>query len=525
MNKRFLLLCTSLTVIFATFPQNYKAFIKHIVTEEQTRSQAKFEHYVSEIKEKLQHSPPLSNKEQQKLDSLLNRHKALIDEISNISLHQAFLHLLHQKNAISTFSSLSNLREALQATDSHTTPSQQMLEENLAQVDRQIEEIAHLKQETPLLQDSSWLKKAFLIAAGFALYINYGWGKLKHFPFFTRKPRIPRSESPHTGEPSQPFNVQPLSHPSPSVGSPSSLELVPYLPSRTTTTSQPSSGRTTTVLQTLSSWLSIVNPYKFFVKRSLIHKLNHLFLTYHDIYDYIKKTVEELEYLKHQDIELKEKTAKILKSQTTKKEFEDLNKEQQELQKRITDIALKLKEDRYNLAENFKKGVKDLIQQGADINTIDMIEGKTPLMFAVLFIDPEDTKLIQFLLNAGAKQSIDTNDNNGETALSLAAHRGAKESGSTSFVKILLANGAKTTAIQNNTLRAETENYIKMEEIKIKNYYDILRISNDATSYDITKAYRKLAQQFHPDKALNNAREAEAQFKEISEAYQALSAN
>ncbi|MDI6734142.1 MAG: J domain-containing protein [Patescibacteria group bacterium] len=52
-----------------------------------------------------------------------------------------------------------------------------------------------------------------------------------------------------------------------------------------------------------------------------------------------------------------------------------------------------------------------------------------------------------------------------------------------------------------------------------KDYYKILGISRNASEEDIKKAYRKLAHQFHPDKAGGN----EIKFKEINEAYQILS--
>ena len=55
-----------------------------------------------------------------------------------------------------------------------------------------------------------------------------------------------------------------------------------------------------------------------------------------------------------------------------------------------------------------------------------------------------------------------------------------------------------------------------------KSYYDILGVSKDATDDQIKSAYRKLAHKYHPD--LNpNDKEAEAKFKEISEAYDTLS--
>lgn len=54
-----------------------------------------------------------------------------------------------------------------------------------------------------------------------------------------------------------------------------------------------------------------------------------------------------------------------------------------------------------------------------------------------------------------------------------------------------------------------------------KDYYAVLGVSKDASKEDIKKAYRKLAQRHHPD--ANKDPEAEARFKEISEAHAILS--
>jgi DnaJ-class molecular chaperone len=51
-----------------------------------------------------------------------------------------------------------------------------------------------------------------------------------------------------------------------------------------------------------------------------------------------------------------------------------------------------------------------------------------------------------------------------------------------------------------------------------KDYYSILGVSKSASADEIKRAYRKLAQQHHPDKGGDEAR-----FKEVSEAYQVLS--
>src|SRR5579885_552129 len=55
-----------------------------------------------------------------------------------------------------------------------------------------------------------------------------------------------------------------------------------------------------------------------------------------------------------------------------------------------------------------------------------------------------------------------------------------------------------------------------------KDYYAALGVAKDASAADIKKAYRKLARELHPDKNPNNA-QAEARFKEVSEAYDVLS--
>src|SRR2546423_6243482 len=53
-----------------------------------------------------------------------------------------------------------------------------------------------------------------------------------------------------------------------------------------------------------------------------------------------------------------------------------------------------------------------------------------------------------------------------------------------------------------------------------KDYYATLGVERDAKPEDIKRAYRKLARKYHPD--VSKEPDAEARFKDVSEAYEAL---
>ena len=57
--------------------------------------------------------------------------------------------------------------------------------------------------------------------------------------------------------------------------------------------------------------------------------------------------------------------------------------------------------------------------------------------------------------------------------------------------------------------------------IKIKNYYEILEVKQDACEKEIHRAFRRLARKHHPDVNPEDSR-SEERFKEINEAYEAL---
>lgn len=59
---------------------------------------------------------------------------------------------------------------------------------------------------------------------------------------------------------------------------------------------------------------------------------------------------------------------------------------------------------------------------------------------------------------------------------------------------------------------------------QIRDYYEILGVTKNASDADIKKAYRNLAREHHPDMVKDSDKEAaEKKFKEINEAYQVLS--
>src|SRR5436305_1455130 len=52
-------------------------------------------------------------------------------------------------------------------------------------------------------------------------------------------------------------------------------------------------------------------------------------------------------------------------------------------------------------------------------------------------------------------------------------------------------------------------------------YYEVLGVNRTATEVEITKAYRQLAKQYHPDRNIGDD-EAKAKYAEVDEAYSVL---
>ena len=56
-----------------------------------------------------------------------------------------------------------------------------------------------------------------------------------------------------------------------------------------------------------------------------------------------------------------------------------------------------------------------------------------------------------------------------------------------------------------------------------RDYYEVLVVTRTATAEEIKSAYRKAALKWHPDRHATGKKEAEAHFREASEAYSVLS--
>ena len=57
-----------------------------------------------------------------------------------------------------------------------------------------------------------------------------------------------------------------------------------------------------------------------------------------------------------------------------------------------------------------------------------------------------------------------------------------------------------------------------------RDFYEVLGVAKNASEEDIKKSYRKLAMKFHPDRHQGtDAKDSEAKFKEVKEAYEMLS--
>jgi len=75
----------------------------------------------------------------------------------------------------------------------------------------------------------------------------------------------------------------------------------------------------------------------------------------------------------------------------------------------------------------------------------------------------------------------------------------------------------------------KTQDSVDSDPAEFPNPYQVLQVPKDASGEEITRAYRKLAAKYHPDKVAHLGEEfktlAESRFKEIQAAYDRLKQN
>ena len=99
--------------------------------------------------------------------------------------------------------------------------------------------------------------------------------------------------------------------------------------------------------------------------------------------------------------------------------------------------------------------------------------------------------------------------------------RGHRSAHNQNFINNCTRNKPHEKLHQNrNSTKSNTVKKKKSREEMGVDYYKILQVNRNASDEDLKKSYRKLAMKWHPDKNPNNKKDAEAKFKQISEAYE-----
>jgi Ankyrin repeats (3 copies) len=434
MNKKALFLCFSLMNAFIILPQNYKAFIKHIMAEEQNKAQTEFENYVTLINEQLQEHSPLTNEQQQKLNSLFNERKILVNQIRQSFLHEAFSQLLHQHNTPSIFSSLTNLREALRNISHNTT--QPMLEQDLAEIDREIEQIVHQQHTTSSFnRTQTYPTTKQLTTAGTLIAVVTGLAIIGLQKF---KNLFSSRQGTNTSQPQPPPSTIPLTAP------PITLETPPSpltFGSGSSPTIIPQHTYYNTECINSSSWKTLFDTFG-------------------------KKWSEEVMSINKQ--------IRMLKNQQVSS---------QEQVSKIEDLTIQRDQAKHRLIIELSFNINNLLNKGVDINA--HIEPDTTLLMYAIEKTRGHAMIIHLLLHCGADQSINTNNDEKITALVMAVY--AK---SPKLVQLLLSYGATVDTIGDPDHKKAAEQYISRNQLE--SFYHTLELQSNSSFEEIEDAYKKL---------------------------------
>ena len=182
--------------------------------------------------------------------------------------------------------------------------------------------------------------------------------------------------------------------------------------------------------------------------------------------------------------------------------------------------------------ENYRKRVQAQIRDEADRATARLADSLLPVLDATeaayLRHPDEIGPLLNVLLSELKKQGLETlhlQDEPFDPNLAEAvAHEPARAATSSSPRCCAAATAGTVARCGRRWSARATEREQQMaaqREWFEKDYYAILGVPDTSTPKEITKAYRKLARELHPDKNPGNA-EAEERFKSVSAAYDVL---
>jgi ankyrin repeat protein len=155
----------------------------------------------------------------------------------------------------------------------------------------------------------------------------------------------------------------------------------------------------------------------------------------------------------------------------------------QKIPKGIAFLETKRDKNKTHLTDQLLRDIRKLKEKGADVNA--RISPDTTLLMYAFTNNDKYQNIIHPLLELGTHQTINTNNNQGLTALAMAVNKGYP-----GLVKLLLSYGTTVQAINNPQKTSSTEKFIA--DNRFKNLYEILELKSDASSQDVENARSRL---------------------------------
>jgi hypothetical protein len=162
------------------------------------------------------------------------------------------------------------------------------------------------------------------------------------------------------------------------------------------------------------------------------------------------------------------------------------------LLERIEGLREQCRKIKNRIIIKLSKGIRDLVERkGFDVNVCILPDKTTLLMYAITKTWGNEP-IICLLLELGADETINKNNNRGITALVTAVNRK-----SPNLVQLLLGYGARVDDISDEAKREAVDEYIR--ENQLEGFHQILHVSSDDSLEQITEHYKNLAPCYDPD--------------------------